>query len=327
MTKISVIIPVYNTGKYLPECLDSVLNQTLDDIEIICVDDASGDNSFEIITDYAQKDSRIKYKKFEKNKGVSAARNYGIDVAEGEYLYFFDSDDRIQNSYLEQMLKAIEETNSDIVINRNMYTVVNGKRYLWDFQQGMADKIPDNTYLDIKKDTHNVFSGASSKLFRHSLIKQHNLRFPEGYNYEDLFFHYAAVPFANKIYFFKGAEYFYRKTEGSVSSNMAHEGEKVIKTQGLVYDFYERHNLLDKGIKIYNTMPIFNIKDEQTYIAYKSYFKKAGEYILNSDIYNDMDKFFCANILSSKDYKDYIEKYPANAVISYIRRKKCPTTI
>ena len=90
----------------------------------------------------------------------------------------------------------------------------------------------------------------------------------------------------------------------------------------MIYDFYKERNLLDKNIKIYYTMPFFNVQNEETYIAFKNYFKKAGEYILNNEIFNDMDKFFCKNILETKDYKDYISKYSPNVAISYIRRKK-----
>ncbi len=90
----------------------------------------------------------------------------------------------------------------------------------------------------------------------------------------------------------------------------------------LIYDFYKQNNLLDKKIKIYNTRPAFNISDEKTYNAFKKYFNKAGEYILKSDLYNDMDKFVCKNILETTSYNDYIGKFPANVAISYIRRKK-----
>ena len=90
MCKISVIVPVYNVAPYLPKCLDSICNQTLKDIEIICVNDCSTDSSFEILKEYSQKDSRIKLIDFKENKGVSAARNAGIKTAHGEYIGFVD---------------------------------------------------------------------------------------------------------------------------------------------------------------------------------------------------------------------------------------------
>ena len=100
MVKISVIIPVYNVENYLEESLDSIINQTFTDLEIICVNDGSTDNSPSILNNYANKDSRINIINQE-NKGLSAARNSGLDVATGDYIYFFDSDDILELTALE----------------------------------------------------------------------------------------------------------------------------------------------------------------------------------------------------------------------------------
>ena len=108
---------------------------------------------------------------------------------------------------------------------------------------------------------------------------------------------------------------------------MFEENDKLINILELVFDYYEENNLLNSGIKIYYTKPFFKIKDEKTYLAFKKYFNKAGEYILNSDIYNGLEKFFCKNILETKSYEDYISKFPQNVAISYVRNKKCLTTI
>lgn len=120
MAEISVIIPVYNTGKYLSECLDSVVNQTFKDIEIICINDGSTDNSAEILKEYAKKDKRIKVIN-QKNSGVVTARNNGISKAKGEYIYPLDSDDVIVPDCLEKLHKAITRGKGDIITNRVMY--------------------------------------------------------------------------------------------------------------------------------------------------------------------------------------------------------------
>lgn len=106
--KVSVIIPVYNTAPYLERCLDSAINQTLKDIEIICVNDGSTDNSLEILQKYAQKDKRIKVVNFKENKGVSAARNKGINLAKGEFIGFLDSDDFIDPGWYENLYNQSE---------------------------------------------------------------------------------------------------------------------------------------------------------------------------------------------------------------------------
>ena len=114
MTKISIIVPVYNVEKYLKECLDSLINQTLEDIEIICINDGSTDNSLAILEEYQKKDSRIKVFS-QKNQGVSAARNLGIEKATGEYLTFLDSDDRLELNTCEILYKETIAKNSDFL--------------------------------------------------------------------------------------------------------------------------------------------------------------------------------------------------------------------
>lgn len=110
--KISVIVPVYNVEEYLRKCLDSVLNQTLRDIEIICVDDGSTDSLWEILKEYAQKDDRIKLIQKE-NGGLSSARNAAMQVAKGDYIGFVDSDDWIDPDFLRKLYVAAEKYGAD----------------------------------------------------------------------------------------------------------------------------------------------------------------------------------------------------------------------
>lgn len=119
MDKISVVIPVYNTGKYLAECLNSVLAQTFKDIEIICINDGSTDNSQEILESYAQKDSRIKIIK-RKNSGVVATRNFGIKSAKYDLVFPLDSDDIIAENTLEKMYRHLQSGDGDIITCRVM---------------------------------------------------------------------------------------------------------------------------------------------------------------------------------------------------------------
>jgi len=113
--KISIIIPVYNVEKYLAECLDSCINQTLKDIEIICVDDCSTDNSYKILEEYQQKDSRIKIFRHEENKKQGAARNFGLENATGEYIWFVDSDDYIDTKACQILYDTVKEFDVDLL--------------------------------------------------------------------------------------------------------------------------------------------------------------------------------------------------------------------
>ena len=114
--KISVIIPVYNVEQYLRECLDSCIHQTLEDIEIVCVDDCSLDNSDKILKDYAAKDNRIKIIKHETNKGPGAARNTGVTFATGEYIWFVDSDDWIAKEACQLLYNTAKKNDIDVLL-------------------------------------------------------------------------------------------------------------------------------------------------------------------------------------------------------------------
>lgn len=118
---ISVIIPVYNTAQELPRCLDSILNNTYRDLEIICINDGSKDHSLDILNTYAANDSRIRVID-QKNAGVSAARNRGLDAAVGEYIAFVDSDDWVHHRYFEILLQSMDESGADIQICGDIVT-------------------------------------------------------------------------------------------------------------------------------------------------------------------------------------------------------------
>ena len=115
MKKVSVIVPVYNVEKYLPKCLDSIVGQTYENLEIICVDDGSPDNSAEILRNYAEKDNRIKVISKE-NNGLSSARNAGMEIATGEYIVFVDSDDWIDENTIESAVSVAENEGFDMVM-------------------------------------------------------------------------------------------------------------------------------------------------------------------------------------------------------------------
>ena len=169
MIKVSVVLPIYNVEKYLPKCLESIINQTLKDIEIICVNDCSPDNSENIIKEYAKKDNRIKLINNENNIGVGLSRNIGADSSNGEYISFIDSDDFIESNYLESLystakkydaeyisfidsddfiesnyLESLYSTakkyDADIVFTNNMYTVNESKGYIKPYYHNRLEK-------------------------------------------------------------------------------------------------------------------------------------------------------------------------------------------
>lgn len=182
---ISIIVPVYNVEKYLPKCLDSIMNQTYKNLEIILVDDGSTDNSGIICDKYSEGDRRIKVIHKE-NGGLSDARNKGLDIAKGEYVGFVDSDDYIAEDMYEYLYAFILENNLDVAMCASCDVYEDKIIYPKNFESIILDKkekIIENIFI-------NPFGGAAvsvcSKLFKYDVIK--NIRFDFGKTYEDVYF-------------------------------------------------------------------------------------------------------------------------------------------
>ena len=210
MSKVSVIIPVYNTEKFLRKCLDSVCNQTLQDIEIICINDCSTDGSLEILREYAGKDNRIKLIELFENGGAAKARNIGIDIAHGEYIGFVDSDDFVDLDFYEKLYNKAVETGAD---------AVKGKLYLYDIN---TNKVYLEAWIDIndsvKKNKANFYFTFTTAIYKSSLIKEYNIRFLEGLiHFEDPYFTIKSALYYKILHVVDDACYFYTNNLNSVS--------------------------------------------------------------------------------------------------------------
>ena len=202
MPKVSVIIPVYNVEKYLRECLDSVVNQTLKDIEIICVNDGSTDNSLKILEEYASQDSRIKIINQE-NQGAGAARNKGLEFAQGEYLSFLDSDDYFEPDMLKMMYDKSKLNDLDIVVVKSrQYDLLtnNFSNIETAFNVQFLPKKEIFNYSDATDYIFNIFNGwAWDKLFKKDFILLNKIKFQNLPKLNDMYFVYAALILAKKI--------------------------------------------------------------------------------------------------------------------------------
>ena len=173
MPKISIIIPVYNVEKYLAECLDSLINQTLKDIEILCIDDGSKDNSLEILNEYAAKDDRIKVFA-QKNSGPGAARNLGIQHAKGEYLTFVDSDDWLKENAMEVVYNCAIEKNTDMLF-------FSGINYYDEFYQEtvfLKNVIVDKELINFENSYRSCLGlpvSTYGKLYKTEFLKKNNI--------------------------------------------------------------------------------------------------------------------------------------------------------
>lgn len=187
MAKVSVIVPVYNVEKYLDVCLDSLINQTFDDFEIICINDGSTDSCLNILRQYAKLDRRIKIFS-QKNLGLSAARNAGMRHANGEYIVFVDSDDFLSPAALEKMHTNMSENDSDFMFSY-AYQILPQGISLWELPNKKEFTTHIKTPVFCEKDLGAEFYlkmlfSAWAKMYKKSFIK--DFSFPEGLIFEDL---------------------------------------------------------------------------------------------------------------------------------------------
>lgn len=200
--KVSVILPVYNVGKYLRQCMDSIAAQTLQEIEVICIDDGSSDDSQQILQEYARKDQRVKVA-CQQNQGAGAARNRGLSMAQGEYLSFLDSDDFFEADMLEKAYQKAKEAKAQLLVFRSDQYHEDRDEFVkihWTLRK--AD-LPPYRPMNHRTFTGNVFKvfvgWAWDKLFERSFILEHGLEFQEQRTSNDLLFVFSALVLAKRV--------------------------------------------------------------------------------------------------------------------------------
>lgn len=267
MVMVSIIIPIYNVGKYLDECLKSVLCQSFKDIEIICINDGSTDNSLAILESYGKMDERIKIIN-QKNGGLGHARNVGLKHASGDYVVFLDSDDYIAINAITRLYENSLSNDSDIVIYKiarfDFEGNVNYKLPAFDFANVFSDVDFNNftfRYCDIKPYVLNASFSACLKFYKKKFLDKHDdLMFPEGLAYEDVPFHVKTMLYAEKISFEPEFLYFYRYNPNSII-NTSSNGRDIFKICNLVESFLITNNFYDEFIeefKLFKITQIFN---------------------------------------------------------------------
>lgn len=203
---VSIIVPVYNTGEYLYKCLDSIVNQNLQEIELILVDDGSTDNSGEICDFYSEKDKRVCVI-HKKNEGVSIARNVGIQVAKGQYIGFIDSDDWIEKEMYQEMYYHAKNKEADIVICDTCTVYDNNKK-----EADTILSLSESVFLQKKEITplnlREIAGSACRCIYKKELFKTHAVQFPISLPLsEDRIFNLNAMGNSDKFYYLKKAYY------------------------------------------------------------------------------------------------------------------------
>jgi glycosyltransferase involved in cell wall biosynthesis len=253
--RITSIIPVYNGEKYIAECIETMLRQTYENLEIIVVNDGSTDCSGEIAQKYP-----VKLIHFDKNRGLAAARNAGIDAASGEYIHFMDVDDAINDEFYEKMAIAIEETNADMACGG----IINERKPHRNVI--FSKKLELITIKDKLKVTNVGRWGYSVRyLFKVDFLKAHNLRFEEGRFIEDLPFSLSAVYFANKLVTVPDAVYTYIFRENSImtKTDKAHRRkrhEDMRHAKEFRHNFARKHGFRIPGVPTFGILSLLYVK-------------------------------------------------------------------
>ena len=217
--KVSIVIPIYNVEKFLADAIESVLNQTYKNLEVILVDDGSPDNCGKICDEYALKDERIKVI-HKVNGGLSAARNSGIEIATGDYIMFLDSDDLLTENACELFLNKIESENADYVIGNYINCDEDGT--VWEKPIFNTEKYSEFK-LDIKDYTDSFFimnSSACNKMFRREFIEKLGLRFEVGLPAEDAIFTTYCFIKSTRVFYIPDIIYIYRQRNAGTSISM-----------------------------------------------------------------------------------------------------------
>lgn len=338
--KVSIVIPIYNTQKYLNECLDSVVNQTFKDLEIICVNDGSTDGTLEILKSYAEKDERIKIISQE-NKGAGAARNKGIEACRGQYVYTMDSDDYIYADAIEDMYENAVLNNSDIVLIKygrdEILDRENSRNgfYLDDelHMSGEDYKEFTFTYKDIKRNVLNTYFNHVICFYKKEFLDEwEDFKFQENSIFEDVIFHVKTFLRAERISHIPRIYYYYRRVESSQMRNYKKYSD-IFKTIDAVDEFLRENGFMEEFKKEFD---LFTIVQCLTYILCtdsEEYFQITKKYFAKIDLGPDhivephrvnVRRF----VLESADYPAFLKTYysymlrNANAEAYNIRLEK-----
>lgn len=234
MSCLSVIVPCYNGERFIGRCLESLVNQTLKDMEIIVINDGSTDNSQDIIDSYANKYHNIKAYKIP-NSGIADARNFGVSKVETPYFGFLDCDDYTDVTMFEKMYNKAIETNAQVVVS-NFYWVKGKKKKL-------EKEGPYNTGKDM---LIHLFAVLWNKIYDTEFVRSTNISFPSGNRYEDAYFLYCLAPNIERLAFVDEAFVHYVQHENSITHNNNEEVKNMITIFDNILNYYAHTNRYDE---------------------------------------------------------------------------------
>lgn len=318
--KVSIIVPVFNVKNYIKRCIESIINQTYSNIEIILVDDGSTDNSGNICDEYAKKDKRVKVI-HKNNGGLSSSRNVGINISSGKYLCFIDSDDYIENDMIEYLYRGMKKYDVDIVSCgfSNIYT--NGNKE--------CITIPKEDIIYSKKEALDIhlLSGyiddiTCNKMFKKELYE--NIRYPEGYLYEDMITTYKLIDKANKVALCPESKYNYCRRWDSIGGTKFNDKTLFLlkacdeAVEFVLEKYPELVNIkiaqVNWYIVVINKMILAKKVDKKLVKTIKKMIKNIKKEIIKTEYLNKTRKFqilifYYSFSLYKIIYSNYVKKY------------------
>ena len=328
MVKVSVVIPVYNVEKYLRDCLDTIVNQTLEDIEIICVNDGSTDKSLDILNEYASKVERMRVLS-QDNGGHAVATNVGMTYATGEYLFLMDSDDILKLNALEDTYSIAKEKDVDFVLFKAI-NYDDEKDEYYEAENYSMNKIArivkDNifSYEDLGDAIFDITVTPWSKLYNRSFIEENNITFPEGLVFDDNVFFWKVLFSAKRIYFYK--EFLFTRRWYSTSSTTKGDLRFIdsIAVFNLVWDVFREFNLFEKYKKILYDKKVFlaNMRFDRIKEEYREAYFSAMKDDFTKILYDDVLYQDFISILSPKYQKLYEQVLISTSAEEFIASRK-----
>lgn len=292
MVKVSIIMPVYNSEKYLRNTLNSIVNQSLNDFELICIDDGSSDDSLNILNDYSERDSRIRIIT-QKNSGSGAARNRGLEVSRGDYVCFIDSDDEISPDLLDLTYKNAVSNDSDLVlfkisnIQKDKKTFVTPELpYELVFPNADFDNFTFDCF-DVKEYIFKLHYGPWSKVYKREFLTGHDdFLFDEELPYGDVLFHVKAMLRASKLSYIPKDLYHCRADNSNSATFDCQDNIQVFKIIDMVESFLIDENYMDELKAEFGYFKLNQVILHMEMPIDESYFNLAKKYLddIDSDV-------------------------------------------
>ena len=324
MVKVSVIITTHNTEQYLVKCLDSIVNQTLQEIQIIIVDDVSTDNTLCIAKQYAEQYKNVSVLSLSESCGPGGARNQVLQQAAGKYVAFIDSDDWVELNYFKTMYEEAEKLNADIVacglireydypVSDPIYKCKYEQEYV--FSGEIAFRIMTNEY----KYGINFLPSALNKIYRREFLEDNSLKFPENIFFEDQPFSYSCTLAAEKVACIPGTLYHHYKRNGSIVQSFNRRNvDDMMTAYHMINDFLHQNNIYEKyRFNYYSSLQHF----------YNLIIRQIFEFVIDEKQKKELIKYSFIELKELIDVNEYIDYLSSEELRKHIQPNITDTTI